>query len=213
MKSDATRASLETALYVARGASVPRLPSLQGTEIVSRPIAIPAAHPPFHLGKGTPFDAKAFWRQSGIDPDRATLVSLSVVDPYFLSPRAWRTLYELIAAIGQHAGANLEVTTWDPESHCQNAAGPNWFRMPAWGGHPGTPADVKCGSRIDLPLESSEAEAFAGHLRTQLGLRSATVDYSPNKPDHDRWMEYSIIVDGAATAGRVWVGKGFDILS
>ena len=85
--------------------------------------------------------------------------------------------------------------------------------MLPWGGHESTPADVKCGQRIDLPLQEKDATSFADYLKNRLGLSSASVTYLPQKPDHDRWMDFTFDIDGRRETGKIWVGKGFDLLS
>lgn len=212
MESESSRARFESSLYAAKGGSIPAMPPLMGTELVFSPVSVPVPHKPVHVSKGMPFDAKKFWRDVGIDPDAVELVSLKITDPYFITPKAWKTTYDLTAAFPARRGAALEVETWDPESHSRDGGETNWFRMPAWGGHAGSPSDVKCVQRIDLPLQEKDAGTFADYVKSQLGLASASVNYLPQKPSHDRWMEFSVRSAGRLESGRVWIGKGFDIL-
>ena len=160
-----------------------------------------------------PFNAKDFWRRNGIDPDTARLISLRISDPYFITPKAWGMVYALIAAVRTHHGASLEIKTWDPEAHCQNSSDPNWFRMPSWGGRQGSPADVKCDQNIVRPLQETDARAFAECLRTKLYLNRTAVHYLPQRPDHDRWMDFVFTTSTGQETGRLWIGKGFDLLS
>ena len=85
--------------------------------------------------------------------------------------------------------------------------------MLPWGGHKSTPEDVKCGQRIDLPLQETDAQEFAEYLKTRLGLGSSSVSYDRQKPDHDRWMDFVFDTQDGRKTGRLWVGRGFDLLS
>ncbi len=85
--------------------------------------------------------------------------------------------------------------------------------MPSWSGQQGSPADVKCVQRIDLPLTEGDAQSFAEHLKSHLALSSSSVAYLPQKPDHDRWMDFVFSTPNGQETGKLWIGKGFDLLS
>ena len=209
MSSHKKQAELEGTLYHAVGNSCPQMPEI-GEALQFK--ELPSTYAPLHFSAGESFTPAEIWKRLDIDPAHDQLVSLSVWDPYFLTPKNWRTIYSLIAAIHNRAGAHLLIETWDPV--CHNEHFTDWFRMPnPWGGHPSTPADIVCHMPIGKSLTLGDAETFGSYLKAKSSIASVDVQYLSQKKHHDRWMDYEFNRNGQVVQGKVWIGKGFDFVA
>lgn len=208
MSSCKKQNELEGMLYHAVGDFCPQMPemmnALQYQELSS-------SYAPIHFAEAESFDPAEIWRRLDIDPLHDQLVSLSVWDPYFLTPKNWRTLYALIKVIFERSHAKISIETWDPD--CHNEYSPDWFRMPnPWGGHPSSPADISCHMPIWKSLTYDDAKKFASFLKSKMSMASIDVQYLEQKKHHDRWMDYEFNHNGQVQKGRVWIGKGFEFV-
>lgn len=208
MASGGKRESFENSLYRTRQClpSLPALPTpLQWQEL-------PVTYPPFQTIKNTLFKPKEIWKNLGFDPDNAKLVSVAIWDPYFISPRNWRTLYALLGAVKQHQGATVKISTWVPGHRINQET--KWFHMPrAFGGHPGGIDGISCNLPIGFSLQHEDALTFAKWGMQRLGLGKVDIQYCQNSQGHDRWMEFEFISAGATrTKAKAWIGKGFDFV-
>lgn len=208
MSSHAKQAELEGMLYHAVGPRCPQMPevvnALQYKEL-------PGTYAPLHFAEGESFAPAEIWRRLDIDPMHDQLVSLSVWDPYFITPKNWRTIYSLIASIHNHFGAHVSIEAWDP--NCNKEHSPAWFWMPKpWGGHPSTPADITCDMQIWRSLTPGDAEKFASFLKTTMSMATVEVQYLSHKKHHDRWMDYEFRRNEQIVKGKLWIGKGFEFV-
>lgn len=208
MSSHAKQAELEGMLYHAVGPRCPQMPevvnALQYKEL-------PGTYAPLHFAEGESFAPAEIWLRLDIDPMHDQLVSLSVWDPYFITPKNWRTIYSLIASIHNHFGAHVSIEAWDP--NCNKEHSPAWFWMPKpWGGHPSTPADITCDMQIWRSLTPGDAEKFASFLKTTMSMATVEVQYLSHKKHHDRWMDYEFRRNEQIVKGKLWIGKGFEFV-
>ena len=199
---------LEGVLYHAVGSSCPQMPEM-GNALQYKELLDTFA--PLHFSAGEIFAPDEIWKRLDVDPAHDRLVSLSVWDPYFLTPKNWRTIYSLIAAVHNRAGAHVSIEAWDPD--CHNEESPDWFWMPRpWGGHQSTPDDIVCHMQIWRSLAFNDAEKFASFLKNKMSIASVAVRYLPQKKHHDRWMDYEFSRNGQVVQGKVWIGKGFEFV-
>ena len=208
MESDASKTAFETSLYRAVGNNKPVMPEF-GEVLQYHELA--ETYSPIHFATGCKFDPSKIWSGLGVDVDNDSLKKLTIWDPYFLSPKNWRTLYALIRAVSNHNGAEVFVESWNPLSRGEKEE--DGFRMPRpWGGHASSPGDVKCNMQIRRSLQLEDAKKFCQYLRTQLSLGDSVVRYLDEKKEHDRWMEFEFDHKGHPLNGKLWMGRGIDFV-
>lgn len=209
MVSDAAKNAYEKALYRAVGNDRPEMPEF-GAVLQRQELA--ETYSPIHFDAGSQFDPVKIWSSLGVDVNNDRLKRLAIWDPYFLSPKNWRTLYALIGALPQHAGAEVLVEAWDPLSRGENPA--DSFRMPRpWGGHSSGPGDIKCNMQIHRSLLLEDAKNFCKYLSAKLGLGKSDVCYLDEKKEHDRWIEFEFDHNGQLLSGKLWMGRGIDFVN
>lgn len=164
---------------------------------------------PFKSNKGESFSAEDFVKK--LDLGNLNIRRVEITDPYFWTLPNWKTLFLILKKMHTQ-NAELEIRTWDPEEKSElTRQSTRYFEERGNGNW-----DVERVSLIyyakKYPLRLETAKKVANWMKMKIGLASAEINYSSEKPGHDRFMTLTYEDGGEERTATISLGKGFDFL-